>query len=332
MRRSVFLLLLLAAGHLASARQPWKFSGPAQGTTYQVLYYADRPLISRQDIEKRLSRIDASMSLYDPTSRIRAFNASQKGIRMDRYFKEVMLRAFQINRDSRGRMDVSIQPLMELWGFFGPRPGHAPDRSAVERTLRHVGMDLLEIRGDSLVKAHPDVRIDLNGIAQGYTVDVLAELLEEAGIRDYLVELGGEIRVSGRKPQGGFFTLGVEGPGPDGKPHIKHTLKLTSGALTTSGSYRQYIDLDSVRYTHILDPRTGYPVSGSILSVTLYSPDAITADGYDNVLMGMRVKQALRFVARREHLEVYLVYRDRKGHIKDTMSPGFKTLLEKNSI
>src|SRR5690606_7856053 len=143
--------------------------------------------------------------------------------------------------------------------------------------------------GNRLTKAKPCIRIDLNGIAQGYSVDVIASHLVKKGISSFVVEIGGELRMKGPKPDGSGLRIGIEGPAlsPDGEPVTRHIISINNGAITTAGNYRKYLQKGTGKVTHLIDPKTGYPLDNALISVTLYAKDAITADGYDSPLMAM---------------------------------------------
>ncbi|MCR6720835.1 MAG: FAD:protein FMN transferase [Chitinophagaceae bacterium] len=173
------------------------------------------------------------------------------------------------------------------------------------------------------------MQIDPNGIAQGYSVDLLASLLESCGIQNYMVEVGGELRVKGRKlPSNERMLIGIESPGDDPMdPVINQVIALENGAITTSGNYRRYQESNGTRFTHLLDPRTGYSLNNELISVTVVAPDAITADAYDNALMAMGLKKALEFVEARPELAAYFIYKRSDGEIADSASSRFKPLL-----
>jgi thiamine biosynthesis lipoprotein len=192
-----------------------------------------------------------------------------------------------------------------------------------------VNSQLLRVRGRKITKINPCVQIDPNGIAQGYTVDQLATILESRGIMNYLVELGGEIRVRGRKlPSEEKMSIGIEAPGDDPLfPLLQKRVYMESGAITTSGNYRRYLEADGKRITHLLDPHTGYPIQNELVSVTVIAPDAITADAYDNALMAMGLERALNWVDKRPELAAFFIYQ-RDGRIRDTMSARFKQFLQ----
>jgi thiamine biosynthesis lipoprotein len=170
----------------------------------------------------------------------------------------------------------------------------------------------------------------VNGIAQGYSVDVLAKLLEDKGIKQYLVELGGEIRLRGPRPDGQSLSVGIEAPAQSAldATAIQHILQVNQGAITTSGNYRKFYQSGSRKISHLINPKTGYPFDNELVSVTVWAPDAITADGYDNVLMGMGLKRSFDFLKIHKKLEAYFIFTRPDGSVHDTATAGFYKLMK----
>jgi len=306
------------------------FNGQAQGTSYLISYYHENEKVNQNQIDSILLVIDNSMSLYKTNSLISTINESTQGGELDVHFLQVIKKAFQINKETGGIFDVTVEPLVAAWGFSSEKIKEFPDSNRIAQILPFVGMENIQLNGSYLKKLRPEVKIDLNGIAQGYTVDVIADFLIANGIKNFLVELGGELRVKGKKPNGEDFYIGIEGPvnSTDKESVIKHVAIIKGKALTTSGSYRNYIQNGTDRLSHIINPKTGYPVHSEILSVTVFAKDAISADGYDNALLSMGIKDAFSFLDQHPDLEAYFVYKNEQGSVVDTMSNGFKTILK----
>jgi thiamine biosynthesis lipoprotein len=192
-----------------------------------------------------------------------------------------------------------------------------------------VGSDKIKLKSNLLTKQLPCVSIDVNGIAQGYSVDVIANFLESRGIANYMVEVGGEISVKGRKqPSNEKMKIGIESPSdnPFSNGPVKTILLIDSGGITTSGSYRKYYESNGQRISHLIDPRTGYSIQNELVSVTVFAKDAITADAYDNALMVMGLQQALQFAPTKK-LEAYFIYRTKNGALADTATAGFYKMI-----
>ncbi|MGM9478824.1 FAD:protein FMN transferase [Pedobacter sp. GSP4] len=321
------LLPLVLAFVFKKELKQYRLSGYAQGTDYSIMYYAADSLVTKQGIDSLLNEIDLSMSLYKKRSLINQFNAAQSSVKTDRFINEVLKRSFEINLDTKGIFDITVAPLVQAWGF-GPKAIQTePSPATIKSIMPCIGMKNLRLKNGLLTKLKPCIQIDLNGIAQGYSVDLIAAYLEQKGIKHYVAELGGEIRILGPKPNGEAMKIGIEGPDKDGTPVIRHIAAINTGAITTSGNYRKFHQSGKKKISHLIDAKTGYPLDNEMISVTVYANDAITADGYDNALMAMHLKDAIAFVESRKNLEAYFVYHQKDGKVADTLTTGFKKLI-----
>jgi FAD:protein FMN transferase len=305
-------------------------TGRAQGTTYQILYYATDSTVTKKQVDSVLDKIDSSLSLYKSYSLINRFNQSDSGIAVDDHFIAVVKKSIDTYHETQGIFDITVQPLVQAWGFGVKSIDHLPDSEAIRVLKKCLGSELLEVDPPRIFKKKPCIKIDLNGIAQGYSVDVLAGLLEKNNLRNYMVELGGEIRVKGtRQPGNEKMRIGIESPGNDEfqMGFIKRVIEIDNGAVTTSGNYHRYYESEGKKITHIIDPRTGYPVSNELISVTVFAKDAITADAFDNAIMVMGLKKGLDFVNQKNDIAAHFIYRTKNGVVKDTMSKVFYHLM-----
>lgn len=306
-------------------------SGNAQGTTFHITYYAADSLFTLREADSIFDRIDSSLSLYKPYSLVSTFNDADYGIDMDLHLAQVVNRSFQVYQDTHGAFDITVWPLVTAWGFGSRKVSGLPDTSAINKLMSCIGSDKLSVKGNRLQKKISCVQIDPNGIAQGYTVDLLAACLQSRGISNYLVEVGGEIRVKGRKfPGNQPIKIGIEAPGDDPfLPSVmQRIISVDSGAITTSGSYRKFYESEGKRIPHIIDARTGFPVQNELISVTVFAKDAITADAYDNALMVMGLDKAMRFAMASKEIEALFIYRDARGMIADTATAGFYSIMQ----
>jgi thiamine biosynthesis lipoprotein len=310
--------------------QKIQLSGHAQGTTWHITYYAQDSMVSKRSVDSILSVLDSSMSIYKPYSLISRFNRAQKGITLDKHFEKVIAKSIEVWKASEGLFDITVMPLVEAWGFGAKKVTQYPDAAKIRSLLRCVGTGKLRLQGNCLFKKTPCITIDVNGIAQGYSVDVIADFLESKQIADYIVEIGGEIRVKGRKPGNEKMKIGIEAPGDYTVdiPVMQKVIALDSGGITTSGSYRQYHESNGKKFSHNIDPRTGYPSQNELISVTVYAADAMTADAYDNVLMTMGLEKGLQFVEGRKDIAAYFIYKKNDGSVADSASAAFKRLTE----
>jgi Membrane-associated lipoprotein involved in thiamine biosynthesis len=306
-------------------------SGYAQGTNYTITYYATDQVLLRGSVDSLLTVIDSSMSLYKPYSLINKINGGGQGVyEVDEHFRNVLRKSSRIHRRSRGSFDITIAPLVQLWGFGAEAIRRLPDSADVSLALKCVGMDKIRLKGHRLEKKADCVQLDMNGIAQGYSVDLLADLLDRKGVRHYVVELGGELRVKGGRPDGTPMRIGIERPttGSRNGTTLKTVITIAEGAVTTAGNYRKFQQDGAETLSHHIDPKTGYPFQTGIISATVYARNAMTADAYDNVIMAMHADEAIRFVEGQKDLEAFIIYKEENGSLlKDTMSSGFRRLI-----
>jgi thiamine biosynthesis lipoprotein len=236
----------------------------------------------------------------------------------------------KISDDTEAIFDITVSPLVDAWGFGVRRTASFPDSSNVDSLLMCTGRDKLVLYQDRLIKSLACVKIDVNGIAQGYSVDVIADFLNQNKISDYLVEVGGEIKTRGQKqPLQQSFVVGLEGPSEsdDEKYVITKKVVLENCALTTSGNYRKFSSEGNKKRSHLINPKTGYPIDNEMISVTVLAKDAMTADGYDNVFMGMGMEKSMKFLSKQESLEAYMIYYNAEGVVADTATVGFYKLM-----
>jgi thiamine biosynthesis lipoprotein len=301
-------------------------AGTAQGTTYSIIYYAEDSLFTKADADSIFISLDSSLSIYKPYSLISRFNEETNGVQMDKHLETVIRKSLTIYKQTGGISDITVFPFVKLWGFGATKISSIPDSATLHSLLPCIGSDKIFIDGKWLKKKKPCVKIDVNGIAQGYTVDVISKFLEQKQIRNYLVEVGGELRIRGhRLPGNEPFTVGIESPPADSldDPVVKNVFRPGNGAVTSSGTFRRYIESEGKHFHHLIDPKTGYPFQNELISVTVRAKDAITADGYDNALMGMGLEKAFRFLQKHKELQAYFIYKNNNGMIADTATRLF---------
>lgn len=305
--------------------------GKAQGTYYIIKYLRNDTASLQRQIDSIFEVIDQSLSLYRPGSLINRFNAGNS-IRMDAHMQAVVEKALQISKATNGAFDITIKPLAAAWGFGVVKPAWkgVPPADTLRQLLKRTGYRYLQMKDSLLVKLKPGVEIDCNGIAQGYTVDVLARFLEQQGIHDYLVDVGGELRAKGHNAVQRTWTVGIEGPAAEGSAHpVQSLVSLQDKAIATSGNYRRFFDQGGTRFAHTIDPHSGVALHNNIISVTVLAKDCITADGFDNALILLGVDKALAFIRRHPEygLEAYFIYKDKAGRVQAVYSEGFKRVV-----
>jgi thiamine biosynthesis lipoprotein len=275
---SIFSAIALTLFSCTPQPEYAELNGLTQGTTYHIVVEKVPGLdimALRQEIELLFTEIDNSLSIYNDSSVISAINENRSNL-TDTLFREVFRASLQIYSESGGLFDITIGPLVKAWGF-GPDAIKRFDESMLDSLLALVGMDKVGLEGDRIVKADPDMFLDVNAIAQGYTVDLVADLIVRSGITQCLVEVGGEVRTVGDK-HGMGWKVGIDTPA-DGNyvpgADIQARIRLDNLALATSGNYRKFFVEDGIKYSHTIDPRTGYPVRHTLLSATLIAPRAL---------------------------------------------------------
>lgn len=325
-------------------------SGYAQGGTYMIKVNTDGAKPAPEDmktaIDSILNAFDNSLSGYNRNSILTRFNAGETVV-PDSTFIEMYRLAVDFWKTTGGALDVSAAPLFDIWGF-GFTSDSLPSPSLVEEVRKTVGMDRLvpdladavapdgTLRGADVV-ADGDLehlpRLNYNAIAQGYACDLVASYLEGAGVKDMLVNIGGEIVCSGVNPAGAAWTIGVDRP-VDGNNVSGADLKGVMEAgpercgVVTSGNYRKFYVKDGKKYAHTVDPRTGWPVQHSLLSATIVAPDAVTADAFATYCMVLGLDGAVKFIEGRPDLEAYLIYEDSEGVMHAWHSSGFRLVKE----
>jgi thiamine biosynthesis lipoprotein len=327
--RALFLftissLLLLSCRQ--QVRNTIKISGQAQGTTYNITYLAGPKSNYRDQFDSIFRQIDASLSTYDSTSLISRINRNDSTVLVDAMFATVFEKAIEVSDKTNGVFDVTVAPVVNAYGFgFAKR--EKVTNQLIDSLLPYVGYKKVRIENQKLLKEMPQIMLDFNAIAQGYTVDVLSSYLESKGIDNYLVEVGGEMRAKGKRLDDSPWTVGIEQPNEDATEGatMQVTLEVQDKSLATSGNYKRFYTEDGKKYAHIINPFTGYPAKNNLLSATVAADDCMTADAYATAFMVMGLEQAKQFVAANPNLnlEVLFIY-DENGTWKTYTSAMFQ--------
>lgn len=325
--------LLLLVGFLASCKMgPEQYiknsnSGGALGTSYNITYLSNKELDFQQSIDSVFEAVNQSLSTYIPTSDISKINQGKADFAVDHMFKEVFELSKGIYKTTDGYFDPTVGTLVNAWGF-GPGNLVLLDSTKVDSLMQFVGMDKVKLNDKNrIVKKVPNIYLDFNAIAKGYAVDRLAIMMDEIGIEDYLLEVGGELVGKGinqikQKP----WVVGIDDPQVEEGRKLKILIELKNKALASSGNYRKF-RLDSItgrKYVHTIDPKTGYTKNANTLGVTVLANSCAVADAYATAFMAMDLDQTLNFLSSQNELEAYIIYLDENGHTKEFMTEGFK--------
>ena len=305
------------------------------GTFYSVKFQATTPdgktltlADVRAGIEKVLSEVNRQMSTYDPASELSKFNAydGSDWFPVSSDLETVVRASIGYCEASNGAFDITVGPLVNLWGF-GPEAKEAqePDRALIKEAMSHVGCSLVSARQSppAIKKKDAAIYIDLSAVAKGFGVDRVALYLETLGVNDYLVEIGGEIRASGRNHMGELWRVGITAA--DGTNKIGKITSISDASMATSGDYRNYYEVDGKRYSHTIDPRSGRPVTHTLAAVTVIDGSSMRADAMATALMVLGVEEGME-LAQRSKLAVLFFVKDGTGFIEKS-TPAFKKYL-----
>ncbi|MBL0048827.1 MAG: FAD:protein FMN transferase [Bacteroidetes bacterium] len=325
--RTLFIGIVIAT-KLHGQVEPIKLEGNAQGTTYHITYYDSKQRNFGPEIEKILQDFDKSVSTYLPTSIISRINSNEGKVKVDAYFMTCFNKAKEVWLNTDGAFDPTVYPLVNAWGF-GPGKKQKMEQAKIDSILQFVGFDMIELKGNRVVKKDPRVALDFNAFAQGYSVDVISDFLSAHTIEAFIVEIGGEVYAKGKKPNGENWTIGIEKPidNQQSANPLKATVKLENLAIATSGNYRRFTIIDGIKYAHHIDPKTGYPTKNNLLSASIFSKECISSDANATGVLVMGLDRAKIFLKAHPELQAYLIYSDEFGNYQVYETPGLKAIL-----
>lgn len=332
---SLAAILLLV---IALMRNPASQSGAAsaqyttlEGTVFHTIYHIkyNSPRNLNQELQRLFAEFDGSLSMFNDTSIITRMNRCDTTVRANRYVETVLRKGFEVSERTDGAFDMTVAPLVNLWGF-GFKHSDTVTPAAVDSILQFVGYTSVQLTPDGrLLKQDPRTILDASSIAKGYMCDVVGEYLTSLGITDYMVEIGGEITLSGHNPKGQDWTVAINTPqdedpalGQQAASGIQDIMHLTGCGIATSGNYRNFYEKDGKRFAHTIDPHTGHPIQQDILSSTVIASDCMTADAYATAFMVLGSERSLQVLECDTTLMAYFI-------LQDTVifSPRLKALL-----
>ena len=320
-------LLLLTS---CQPKQYHKHESVIFGTVYHVTYASTENL--QNGIEENLAKFDLSLSTFNPKSTLSSFNQSGTkpfDLSADPWMLKVVKESIHFSELSQGAFDITVGPLVNLWGF-GTKERSNPSQKEVDSIRAFVGYQKLKLDGSKLSKSDPRIQLDCSAIAKGYACDVIAEYLRSQGVTDFLVEIGGEMTLGGRNPEGKPWNIGINKPVDDSTSTNMdwgYKLKITDKGIATSGNYRNFYIKDGKKYAHTINPKTGKPIVQSLLSATIVAKDCLSADALATACMVMGTDSALALIERLPDAECLLLSLDEKGDQITSMSSGMKQFL-----
>lgn len=330
-----FVVLLFALSVLPisaqrlSSPKPFIIEGFTQGTYYRVTYYANDSVVKKHEVERFLDNFLQTASLWEPSSIVSQIN-NNKDVELNDDFIKIFNLAQKVSMMSDGAFDITAGNLINLWGF-GNKQDEQPSQQAIDSLRKFVGYQNIELRNGKIYKKYPEISLNLNAIAKGYSVDLLSNLLQGRGLTSYLVDIGGEIRANGKKPDGRLWAIGIEEPteDKDAERDVQNIMVFTNKSVATSGTYRRYYLKDGIRYSHTIDPKTGYPVAHTLLSVTVIADDCGTADAVATAFMVFGKEKSFEFLKVHPEFEAYFIYSGEDGSLQTQCTNGFRQYLAK---
>ena len=305
-------------------------SGSVFHTFYKFKYQSTKPLNDKIDAE--LKAFNLSMNPFDPNSIISKVNRNEE-VEVDEWFTVVFNKAMKISENTDGAFDVTVAPLINLWGFGFENLDNI-SQQRIDSIKEFVGYQKVRIENKRVIKDDPRIKLNFSAIAKGYACDIVAEVLEREGVENYMIWIGGEVTAKGKNPNGVCWRLGINKPEDDPtgiKDDYDTFVKLCNkSGMATSGDYRNYRIIDGKKYSHIIDPRIGFPSEKSIRSATIIAPDCMTADAYATAFMVLGIDAAEKIAAKAPEIEYYLIYdyEEVTGSYKTKYSDGMKTMLK----
>lgn len=334
MKYLVFILTMVMVACQPSVNEKvYLIEGEAQGSTYHIKYIAERDENLKPAIDSILEVIDLSMSTYRPDSAISKINQGDTTVVVDEHFRKVFEASQQIWQESEGLFDPTVGVLVNAWGFGKQKISEAdlPTDKKIDGLRKYVGFDKVALTEKNLIKKrYTEILFDFNAIAQGYTSDVVANYLSARGIKNYIVEIAGEMYLKGRNTvEDKSWTIGVENPlKPLDDRDLVATIQFTNQGLATSGNYRKvWIDSNGRKYVHSINPLTGRATQSDVLSATVVAPSTMLADGYATMFMVMGLAKSKAFLEKHPDLAVLLVYSDDKHQEATYKTKSFEKLI-----
>lgn len=324
----VVIATLLTACSLSSKNNYKTFDGFAEGTTFHIVYENSTDQDLESQIVDLLNEFDNSMSIYNPSSLVSLINNGENNVEVDPWMEECLKLSNQISQSSEGLFDITLRPLISAYGFGGEDGPRVLTQTEIDSMLQYVGYQKIKLEGNRLVKQDSRIELDFNAIAKGYSVDLVGKLLYEHGVKNYLVEIGGEVICRGKNPKGMPWLIGIDNPtegnfvpGQD----LKIRLEISDSALATSGNYRKFAyNENGEKVVHTIDPRTGRSVTHNLLSATIIAPTCAVADGYATACMVAGLDGSKKILERNPELEAYLIYAEKDGSMGVYTTSGFE--------
>jgi thiamine biosynthesis lipoprotein len=319
----ILIISLFISCYQEKKQELIEISGQAQGTTYTIKYIDSANRNFKNQVDSLLLSIDFSLSAWNQQSYINAWNNNQTQD-FDFHFNEVLKKSIFISEITSGHFDITIAPLTEAYGFGFKKMDNVTE-VMINEYLQHVGYQQLLSENKIWLKTDSLLKVDVNAIAQGYSVDVIGHYFKKNGITNFMIELGGEVLCLGKKPDGNDWKIGIENPIENKQDRSLNALvAINNTAMATSGNYRKTFEKDGIKYAHTISPFTGKPVFNEVLSATVFAPTCAEADAFATSFMVMGLEKTKEFLIAHPELKLaaYLIYRNENQEMATFTSPG----------
>lgn len=329
---SVYIVWLVRESK--STPEPISFTGETMGTSYSIKYFDEQQRDFQISIDSLLVAFNESLSTYITTSEISRFNQESRGFKYQSpYFLPVLEKSKYLVGATGGAFDPTVMPLVNAWGF-GPDKFEKVDTLEVEKALSLVGFERIQFNSDSVWKSKPGVELDFSAIAKGYGVDIVAAFIQAKGIENLFVEIGGEVVAKGKNLQAGRpWEIAILDPNSTYiQPLVFAYSRVENRAVATSGNYFNFRESNGIKYSHTLNPKTGYPVQHKILSATIFADDCMTADGWATAAMVLGHEKMIELLGQHPDIKVFLLYSSNTGVIETYSSPGLESTITINTL
>lgn len=321
---SIFFSLFLVLSSFSQEIKPIIIDGKTQGTSFHIIYLDKEQRNLEDEIIAILISFENSLSTYIPNSTISKVNKNHSKYEIDPYFEYCFKKSKEYWKMTNGAFDPTVYPLNELWGF-GESKHNKADKNKIDSVLTFVGFDKVNLVDGKIIKSHPSLKLDFNGCAQGYSVDVISNYLLSKNISQFIVEIGGELYANGKMADGSNWLVGIETPieAKQDENSLQLVIAVEGKGVATSGSYRKYQIVNGKKYSHIIDPISGEACYSDLLSATVVMDDCIGADAIATALIVMGLEKSISFLKEHSEIDAYFIYTDENGNFKSYQTPGF---------
>ena len=323
----LFILILIVGCNGSTDAVKINLIGEAQGTYYSIIYFDKQGQNLQVEIDSLLADFDNSVSLWVPNSILSRINNNEANLKLDNYFINNFNISMDVSEQTDGAFDFTIGKLIKAWGF-GYDETRTIKPEMIDSLLNLSGYKKVKLEEGIIIKENPEISFDFNAVAQGYSVDIIAEFLETKNITNYLIDVGGEVKAKGSKPDGAKWKVGIEKPAEhkNDSRNLEAVAELLDLSIATSGNYRKFYEEDGIRYSHTIDPATGCPAKNKLLSVSVLHKSTAYADAFATAFMVMGFENAKIFVETNNDLEAFFIYSSNSS-FKTYATKGFQKII-----